>query len=100
MDLLFNEDANALAAEFVRNKISETVHDPEVAESLAPKDHPFGTKRLCVDIDYFETYNRPNVTLVDLKKTPISRVSPYAASARPRASTSSTPSSSPPASTR
>ena len=71
MDLLFNEDANALAAEFVRNKIRETVHDPEVAESLAPKDHPFGTKRLCVDIDYFETYNRPNVTLVDLKKTPI-----------------------------
>ena len=71
MDLLFNEDANALAAEFVRNKIRETVHDAEVAESLAPKDHPFGTKRLCVDIDYFETYNRPNVSLVDLKKTPI-----------------------------
>ena len=57
-------------------KIKETVHDPDVAESLAPKDHPFGTKRLCVDIDYFETYNRPNVTLVDLKKTPIVEFTP------------------------
>ena len=71
MDLLFNEDANTCAAEFVREKIRATVHDPEVAEALAPKDHPFGSKRLCVDIDYFETYNRPNVALVDLKKTPI-----------------------------
>ena len=71
MDLLFNEEANQMAADFVRAKIKETVHDPEVAESLAPKDHPFGSKRLCVDIDYFETYNRPNVTLVDLKRTPL-----------------------------
>ena len=76
MDLLFNEDANTLAADFVRNKIRETVHDPEVAESLVPTDHPFGSKRLCVDIDYFETYNRPNVTLVDLKKTPILAFTP------------------------
>jgi len=71
MDLLFNEEANELAAEFVRQKIRETVHDPEVAESLAPRNHPLGSKRLCIDIDYFETYNRPNVTLVDLTKTPI-----------------------------
>jgi cyclohexanone monooxygenase len=76
MDLLFNEEANTYAAEFVRAKIKETVKDPEVAESLAPKDHPFGSKRLCVDIDYFETYNRPNVTLVDLKKTPITEFTP------------------------
>jgi len=71
MDLLFNEKANELAADFVRQKIRETVHDPEVAESLAPKSHPLGSKRLCVDIEYFETYNRPNVSLVDLTKTPI-----------------------------
>ncbi|RPI11952.1 MAG: NAD(P)/FAD-dependent oxidoreductase [Actinobacteria bacterium] len=71
IDLLFNEQANEIAADFVRAKIRATVHDPEVAAALTPTDHPFGSKRLCVDIDYFETYNRPNVTLVDLKKTPI-----------------------------
>ena len=76
IDLLFNEQANEIAAEFVREKIRATVHDPEVAASLTPSDHPFGSKRLCVDIDYFETYNRPNVTLVDLKKTPIVEFTP------------------------
>ena len=76
IDLLFNEQANEIAAEFVREKIRATVHDPEVAASLTPTDHPFGSKRLCVDIDYFETYNRPNVTLVDLKKTPIVEFTP------------------------
>ncbi|HEX8967410.1 MAG TPA: cyclohexanone monooxygenase, partial [Chloroflexota bacterium] len=47
-----------------------------VAELLAPKDYPFGTKRLCVDIDYFETYNRPNVTLVDVRSAPIQEITP------------------------
>jgi cyclohexanone monooxygenase len=41
-----------------------------------PRDHPFASKRLCVDIDYFETFNRDNVTLVDLRRTPIERVTP------------------------
>ena len=48
--------------------------DPEVAEKLCPTDHPFGTKRLCVDTGYYETYNRDNVELVDLKRTPIDEV--------------------------
>jgi cyclohexanone monooxygenase len=67
-------DLNNEAADFVRGKIGETVADPATAESLKPNDHPIGTKRICVDIDYFETYNRPNVTLVDLKKTPIEAI--------------------------
>ena len=57
-DLLVNPESNDTAAEFVRSKIHEKVTDPEVAEILSPKDHPFGTKRICVDIEYFETYNR------------------------------------------
>ena len=99
IDLLFNEQANEIAADLVRDKIRATVHDPEVAASLTPTDHPFGSKRLCVDIDYFEIYNRPNVALVDLKKTPSSSSRPRA-SAPPAATTSSTRSSSPRASMR
>jgi cation diffusion facilitator CzcD-associated flavoprotein CzcO len=67
---------NDEAASFVREKIGETVKDPKTAEALKPYDHPIGTKRICVDIDYFETYNRPNVTLVNLKETPIEKVTP------------------------
>ena len=68
--------ANEVVAEFVRNKIRERVKDPEVAELLCPKDHPFGTKRLCVDTQYYETYNRGNVRLIDLKSTPIETITP------------------------
>ncbi len=46
------------------------------AELLAPKDHPIGTKRICVDTDYYETYNRPNVDLVDVRSTPIEAITP------------------------
>jgi cyclohexanone monooxygenase len=67
-------EVNDEAASFVRGKIGETVKDAKTAESLKPKDHPIGTKRICVDIDYFETYNRPNVRLVDLKQTPIEAI--------------------------
>jgi cyclohexanone monooxygenase len=70
-DILTDETANEFAAEFVRGKIRERVDDPEVAELLCPDDHPFGTKRLCVDSDYYETYNRDNVTLVDVRAAPI-----------------------------
>lgn len=73
-DLMLDQASNDTIADFVRAKIRSTVHDPEVAESLCPKDHPLGTKRICVDTGYFETYNRDNVRLVDLKKTPITRV--------------------------
>ena len=67
-------EANETAAEFVRQKIREKVDDPEIAELLCPTDHPFGSKRLCVDTGYFETYNRDDVTLVDLKSTPIIKI--------------------------
>ncbi|WP_433503019.1 flavin-containing monooxygenase [Pseudonocardia halophobica] len=70
-DLATDEAANATAAEFVRSKIRETVADPETAESLCPTGFPIGTKRLCVDTDYYATFNRSDVTLVDLRKTPL-----------------------------
>jgi len=75
-DILTNRDANDTMAEFVRNKIRQTVRDPVTAELLFPKTHPIGTKRLCVDSGYYETYNRDNVTLVDVSQTPIERLTP------------------------
>jgi cyclohexanone monooxygenase len=76
IDLAISEAANATAAEFVRNKIRATVKDAATAELLCPKDYPFATKRLCVDTDYFETFNRPNVSLVDVKAAPIEEITP------------------------
>ena len=76
-DLMSDDAANALAIEFVHNKIRERVTDPETASLLCPKDHPFGSKRLCVDSHYYETYNRDNVKLVDIKNTPIERVTEH-----------------------
>lgn len=73
-DLITNQAANDTAAEFVRSKIRETVADTATAESLCPTDYPIGTKRICIDTDYFETFNRPNVALVDLRKTPIEEI--------------------------
>lgn len=74
-DLLTNEKSNELAANFVRSKIRAIVRDPRTAELLCPKSElPFGTKRLCVDSGYYETFNRPNVTLVDVKAAPIEEV--------------------------
>ncbi|MDE0944072.1 MAG: NAD(P)/FAD-dependent oxidoreductase, partial [Alphaproteobacteria bacterium] len=70
-DLLVNKAANDTASEFVRNKIRATVKDRGVAELLAPKDHPIGTKRLILDSNYYETYNSDNVTLVDARSAPI-----------------------------
>jgi cation diffusion facilitator CzcD-associated flavoprotein CzcO len=69
-------EANTVVAEFVRNKIRGTVRDPKVAELLCPKDHPIGTKRLCLDTGYYETFNRPNVTLVDVRTHPIVEITP------------------------
>ncbi len=76
-DLITNREANDTAAEFVRRKIRGLVRDPKVAELLAPKDYPIGTKRICVDTEYFETFNRPNVTLVDVRKAPIEAITPH-----------------------
>ncbi len=73
-DLLFNERANAEWCEFIARKIRGIVKDPEVAEMLVPKDHRFGEKRPPFVTGYYETFNRSNVSLVDLKQTPIIRV--------------------------
>ncbi len=73
-DLMLDKSANDTIADFVRGKIRAIVRNPETAEALCPKDHPLGTKRICVDTGYFETDNRANVTLVDLKRTPIALV--------------------------
>ena len=70
-DLLTDKAANDTACEFVRDKIRDIVRDPEVARLLMPNDHPIGTKRLCLDNGYFETFNRDNVTLVDVRSDPI-----------------------------
>ena len=67
----FNRDSNEVVAEMIREKIRSIVNDPETAETLCPKDYPFGTKRPCLDTNYFATYNLPHVRLVDLRKTPI-----------------------------
>jgi cation diffusion facilitator CzcD-associated flavoprotein CzcO len=68
--------ANDIVAEFVREKIRQKVRTAEVAERLMPRAYPIGTHRLCVDIDYYETFNRDNVTLVSLFEHPIERVTP------------------------
>jgi cyclohexanone monooxygenase len=75
-DLIFSKPSNDTAAEFVRSKIRSMVRDPKKAELLAPTSHPIGTKRICVDTDYYLTYNRPNVDLVDVRTAPIEAVTP------------------------
>ena len=73
-DMMTDEKANARVADFVHRKIREVVKDPETAEALCPRSYPMGTKRLCVDTDYYATFNRENVRLVDLQKSPIERI--------------------------
>jgi cation diffusion facilitator CzcD-associated flavoprotein CzcO len=75
-DLLINQESNDTVAEFIRKKILEIVHDPVVADKLSPRDYPYGTKRPPIDTDYYETFNRSNVTLVDLRETPIVEITP------------------------
>ncbi len=75
-DLLTNKAANDTAAAFVREKIRGLVRNPEVAEILVPRNHPIGTKRICVDTAYYETFNLPHVRLVDVRKAPITRITP------------------------
>ena len=57
-------------------KIRQRVKDPEVAEKLIPKNHGFGTRRVPLETSYYEVYNQPNVQLVDIKETPIERITP------------------------
>lgn len=75
-DLIVNKEANDTATEFVHSKIRGIVRDPAVAEKLLPRSHPIATKRLCVDTDYYATFNRDNVTLVDVLATPIEEITP------------------------
>ncbi|MGH9030157.1 MAG: flavin-containing monooxygenase [Acidimicrobiales bacterium] len=73
-DQLFNSVSNGYVGEMIRERIRGIVHDPETADALCPKDYPFGTKRPCLDTDYFQTFNLPNVRLVDLRKEPIATI--------------------------
>ena len=73
-NLGLDKAANDTAANFVREKIAEIVKDPETAKLLQPNNHPIGSKRICIDTDYFATFNRPNVTLVDIKSNPIEEI--------------------------
>ena len=67
-------DGNALVSDLIREKIRDVVKDPEIAAALTPHDHPFGAKRPCLDTNYYATYNRPNVTLVNLRQEPIKAI--------------------------
>jgi len=73
-NLGLDKAANDTAADFVREKIAQIVRDPETAKRLQPNNHPIGSKRICIDTDYFATFNRPNVTLVDIRTSPIEEI--------------------------
>jgi cyclohexanone monooxygenase len=72
-DLTTDAEINQHASDFVRIKIASIVRDPTTADALTPKDYGIGGKRICVDTNYFQTFNRENVTLVDIKKDHITR---------------------------
>jgi cation diffusion facilitator CzcD-associated flavoprotein CzcO len=74
-DMLVSKEANDTAADFIKRKIRSIVEDPGTAAILSDIDHPYAAKRPPIDTDYFETFNRPNVSLVDVKATPIRRIS-------------------------
>jgi cation diffusion facilitator CzcD-associated flavoprotein CzcO len=73
-DVLVSKEANDTAAEFIRAKIRDIVHDPDTAETLSPRSFPVGTKRPCLDTGYYDTFNSGHVHLVDLRKTPLAEI--------------------------
>ncbi len=75
-DQMVDPQSNEAACDFVRAKIAETVHDPELAEILMPRGYPLGSKRICLDTDYYQTYNRDNVHLVNALVEPITAIEP------------------------
>jgi cyclohexanone monooxygenase len=77
-NLILDKTANDTAADFVRDKIAEIVKDPETAKLLQPDNHPIGSKRICVDTEYYAAFNRPNVTLVDIRFNGIEEILPNA----------------------
>src|ERR1700694_5480897 len=81
-NLALDKAANDTAADFVREKIAEIVKDPQIAKLLQPNNHPIGSKRICVDTEYYAAFNRPNVTLVDIRSNPIEEILPNAVRTR------------------
>jgi len=75
-DVFTNREIADDLCEFLASKIRERVHDPEMAEKLIPKNHTFGTKRPPGETNYYEAFNLPNVELVDLRRSPIVRITP------------------------
>ena len=75
-DVLIDEAANKTISDFVARKIRERVKDPRIAEKLIPDNHGFGTRRIPLETNYYEVYNQDNVELVDLRETPIERITP------------------------
>ncbi len=75
-DLIFNEDANETAAQFIREQVHAKVTDPATAAKLEPRGYPYGTKRPCLDTRYYETFNRENVHLVDLREEELVEITP------------------------
>ncbi|WP_162472301.1 flavin-containing monooxygenase [Tomitella biformata] len=73
-DQMSSLEANDLARDFAERKIRAVIEDPAIADALVPTDHPIGTKRIVTDSGYFQTYNRDNVTLVDLRAAPIAAI--------------------------
>ncbi len=73
-DVYRDPEANEVACDLYRDRIDELVADPDVADGLKPKNHPLGCKRQVYDTDYYETFNRSNVTLVDLSRNPLVRI--------------------------
>ena len=72
-DMLVNREANDIATDFIRSKIRAEVRDPKLAALLSPHSY-MGCKRICLDTDYYATYNRPNVTLVDIGDAPVDEI--------------------------
>jgi cyclohexanone monooxygenase len=75
-DYLVSKESNDTVSEFIRGKIRQMINDPAVAELLAPKDHPFFTKRPPLENGYYESFNRDNVTLLDARSVPIEEITP------------------------
>jgi len=75
-DILMDKEANATLSDFVARKIRGRVKNQQTAEKLIPKNHGFGTRRVPLETRYYEVYNQPNVTLVDITETPIERITP------------------------
>ena len=73
-DLQVEQAANDEVSNYIRDRIRTTVQDSQTAEDLLPNDYPYGTKRPCIDTNYYETFNRDNVSLINLRRTPIETI--------------------------